>query len=135
MTADADRAATRSSSRWLTEVNPLVDFALSETGELTFANAAEQAGVATDARSYRLQWARFDNATSQTEDVGNEMAVSEKRAQAPSGFLSQGSAPEFVQVRLAAVHAQFPSWATPVTVYFQRQPRGWRLVGLDRDRR
>ena len=82
-----------------------------------------------------MQWARFDNATHQAEDVGNEMVLSEKRVQAPSGFLSQGSAPEFVQVRLAAVHPQFPSWATPVTVHFQRQQRGWRLVGLDRDRR
>ena len=135
MTATLIKRRNKVIGRWLTEVNPLVDFALSDTGELTFANAAEQTGVATDARSYRVQWARFDNATSQAEDVGNEMAVNEKRAQAPSGFLSQGSAPEFVQVRLAAVHAQFPSWATPVTVYFQRQQRGWRLVGLDRDRR
>ena len=134
MTATLITRRNKVIGRWLTEVNPLVDFALSDTGELTFANAAEQTGVATDARSYRVQWARFDNATSQAEDVGHEVAVSEKRAQAPSGFLSPGSAPEFVQVRLAAVHAQFPSWATPVTVYFQRQQRGWRLVGLDRDR-
>ena len=66
--------------------------------------------------------------------VGNEMAVSEKRAQAPSGFLSQGSAPAFVRVRVAADHPKFPAWAIPVTVYFQRLERGWRLVGLDRDR-
>ncbi len=51
---DADAAARggrRCCRRWLTQVNPLVDFALSDTGELTFANAAEQAGVAAPARA------------------------------------------------------------------------------------
>ena len=47
----------------LTPINPLVDFSLSASGELTFANAAEQAGVATPPSGYRLQWARFDNLT------------------------------------------------------------------------
>ena len=42
--------------------NPLVDFALSEAGELTFANAAERAGDAGAAINYSVEWARFANA-------------------------------------------------------------------------
>ena len=68
MTATLIKRRDKVIGRWLTGVTPLVDFALSDTGELTFANAAEQAGVATDASSYRVQWARFDNATSHAND-------------------------------------------------------------------
>jgi hypothetical protein len=117
---------------WLTRINPLVDFALSETGELTFANAAEQAGVSTHADSYRLQWASFDNLTGIATDVGGEVTVGDRRAQAPAAFTVPGPTPQFVQVRVAAVHPTFSSWATPVTVHFRRIARGWMLVGLDR---
>lgn len=118
-------------AHWLTGVNPLVDFGLSGNGELTFANAAEQAGVAGPASSYRLQWARFDNQTGIATDVGGEMSVTEQRAQAPSALV-QGTAAEFVQVRVAAVDAKFPSWSTPVTVHFRRVASGWTLVGINR---
>jgi hypothetical protein len=117
---------------WVTGGNPLVDFALSERGDLTFANAAEQAGVATPATGYRLQWARFDNAIGVATDVDEEMSVSEPRAQGPRALTSPGTAPEYVQVRVAAVHPKFPAWATPVTVHFRRVERGWSLVGLAR---
>ena len=39
---------------------------------------------------------------------------------------------EFLQVRVAAVHPEFPSWATPVTVHFRRLANGWQLVGVAR---
>ena len=49
-------------SAWLNGTNPVVNLALSETGELTFENAAERAGVAKPAEHYTVQWSRFDNA-------------------------------------------------------------------------
>ena len=55
---------------WLTAVNPVVDVTLGDTGALTFANAAERAGVATPAQAYVVQWARFDNATGTARAVG-----------------------------------------------------------------
>jgi hypothetical protein len=117
---------------WLTQVNPLVDFALSERGELTFANAAEQAGVANHASSYRVEWGRFDNLTGIASAVDSENTVSERRAQAPSRLITPGNTPEFIQVRIAAVHPSFSSWATPVTVHFRRTGSEWTLVGLAR---
>ena len=117
---------------WLTQVNPLVDFALSETGELTFASAAEQAGVAAPATGYRLQWARFDNATGIATAVGGEVSADQPRVRAPIDLIGANAASEFVQARVAAIHPEFASWATPVTVHFRRAGSGWRLVGLNR---
>jgi hypothetical protein len=117
---------------WLTGVNPLVDFALSESGELTFANAAEQAGVAMPATGYRLQWARFDNLTGMATDVGGEVSADRPRVQAPIERIGGDAAPAFVQVRVSAIHPEFPSWATPVTVHFRRESGAWRTVGLNR---
>jgi hypothetical protein len=114
---------------WLTQVNPLVDFALGPTGELTFANAAEQAGVAaTTADSYRVQWATFDNATGIASDVGGEITAAGPRTQAPAPLLA--STAEYLEVRVAAVHPRFPVWAKPVTVRFRRDRGGWKLVGV-----
>ena len=115
---------------WLTAINPLVDFALSADGELTFANAAAQPGVATPAKEYHIEWARFDNATDSSTPV-RTVSVPEPRVRAPEAVLGM-SAGEFVQVRVAAVHAEFPSWAKPVTVHFRRLADGWQLVGVAR---
>ena len=125
MTATLLRRRDKVLRAWLTPINPLVDFSLSASGELTFANAAEQAGVATPPRGYRLQWARFDNLTGLATDAGSEIAVGEPRAQAPAALTVPRANADFIQVRVAAIHPHFPSWATPVTVYFRRE--GLRL--------
>jgi hypothetical protein len=117
---------------WLTGVNPLVDFALSDDGWLTFGNAAEQAGVAAAATSYTVQWAGFDNTTGVSTGGSSEAVVTEPRAQAPAALLSKETAPEFIQVRVAASHPRFPAWTVPVTLHFRRTERGWKLVGLVR---
>ena len=132
MTATLLRRRDKLLRAWLTPNNPLVDFSLSASGELTFANAAEQAGVATPPSGYRLQWARFDNLTGLATDAGNEIAVGEPRAQAPAALTVPRANADFIQVRVAAIHPHFPSWATPVTVYFRRAGSGWELVGLTR---
>ena len=116
---------------WITGVNPLVDFALGASGELTFANAAVQAGVAAPASEYRVSWARFDNLTHQATRAGDDVTTREPRAQAPAALMATGG-PEFIEVRIAAVHPSFAAWATPVTVHFRRQGAGWQLVGVAR---
>ena len=116
---------------WLTGVNPLVDFALATSGALTFADAAVQAGVAAPASEYRVSWARFDNLTNQATRVGDEVATRELKAQAPATLMAPGG-PEFIEVRIAAVHPSFAAWSTPVTVHFRRQSAGWQLVGVTR---
>lgn len=119
-------------AHWLTGVNPLVDFALSEGGELTFRNAAEDAAVASRETTYRLQWARFDNATGVATNVGPDTTVRSGRAQAPPELTSPATAPGFVQVRVVSIHPRFQSWTTPVTVHFKRVSGGWRTVGIVR---
>jgi hypothetical protein len=115
---------------WLAKINPLVEFAISETNELTFQNVAEAEGLAMPAEEYRIQWARFDNTTGAASDVSNAV-VRQPRAPLPSPF--QGAAaPEFLEARVSAVHPGFPSWAQPVTVHFRRSGSSWKLVGLTR---
>ena len=41
---------------WLNGTNPVVDPALSAAGVLTFANAAQKAGVGDAAERYTIQW-------------------------------------------------------------------------------
>jgi hypothetical protein len=113
---------------WLPAVNPLVDFALTSDGQLTFSNAAVAAGIATPAESYRMRWARFDNATGSATGE-TEVTSTETRVAAPAQILT-GS--QFVQVEIASFHPEFPAWSTPVTVHFRRDGAGWTVVGIKR---
>jgi hypothetical protein len=114
---------------WLTAANPLVDFALSRDGALTFNNAAVAAGVATPPAGYRVRWARFDNATGATT-WANETSVSGTPAIAPPELIANA---EFVQIDITSDHAQFSAWKFPVTVHFRRDTAGWTLVGIARN--
>jgi hypothetical protein len=116
---------------YLPAVNPLVDFALDEAGVLTFGNAAVQARVADAPRGgYQASWFAFDNETGQTRPIGETSRSSAMRFQAPAGLPNASAT--FVKVQVSAVDPPDTSWATPVDVYFRRQPGGWRLVGLER---
>jgi hypothetical protein len=113
---------------WLTTVNPLVDFELSADGQLTFNNAAVAAGVASPVESYRVHWARFDNASGSASGA-TEITTTDARVAAPSHVLAGA---QFVQIEIASLHPHFPAWNAPVTVHFRRDPSGWTLVGVKR---
>ena len=116
---------------WLTGANPVVDLALSDSGELTFDNAAVRAGVATPPEKYTVRWSRFDNAAGTHQQQGEEQSVSQPRATAPAALL--GARPEFISVQVRSNHPEQPSWAQPVVAYFRRAGDRWALVGLERN--
>lgn len=116
---------------WLTQVNPVVDVALSAAGELTFANAATQAGVATPPASYLVRWAHFDNATDQASSLGGTEATG-TTVPVSAARIGEPGTPEFLQVEIAAVHPDHAKWATPVVAHFRRDGLSWSLVGLSR---
>jgi hypothetical protein len=116
---------------WLTGVNPVVEPNLAADGTLTFENAAVGAGVATPAASYIVSWSRFDNVTGELTGPSEEARISEPRAAVPRGLL-EGT--DFLAVRIRTVHADYPGWNSPATVYFRRGPAGWETVGLERTR-
>ena len=123
---------------WLTNVNPIVDPALAESGTLTFRNAAVQYGFAPSPARYLTVWHRFDNETGQTEKVGEAEGTGET-VRAPAGALTR-TRPEsskpggglFIRVDISAPGAAQPSWAAPVHAYFRHMADGWKLVGFDR---
>jgi hypothetical protein len=112
---------------WLTGVNPIVDARLAADGTLTFSNAAVVARAATAPQAYVVRWSRFDNATGVHTATGEPQKSPEPRATAPTSLLQEA---EFVSASIRTEHADHPSWAQPVQVYFKRTGEGWKAVGL-----
>jgi hypothetical protein len=117
---------------WLNGVNPVVDLALADSGQLTWANAAVAAGVASLPESYTLQWFRFDNATDTRSEVGAAQTVRDTAAVAPAAVLS-GTVGDYIGVVMTATHPSERGWAKPATFYFRRAVDGWTWVGAERE--
>jgi hypothetical protein len=113
---------------YLNVTNPVVDFALDDSGRLTFKNAAVDLNFARPADEYRLQWARFDNATGEAQAVGDATTVKEPAAIMPRELQSAS----YVRVIVTSHHPQQPNWTHPVHVFFRKQGNGWKTVGLER---
>jgi hypothetical protein len=114
---------------YLTAVNPVSNPALDASGTLTFRNAAVDANVAGSPREYRATWFRFDNATGETECIG-ETSDSASRLQAPLDLPREDGS--FIKVEVSAIGGARTSWMMPVDAYFTLERGAWRLVGFER---
>lgn len=117
---------------YLTAVSPFVNFALDNSGRLTFENAAVTARVATaSADGYSATWAQFNNDTGASTAIGSATPATGGQVQAPAALPSAPGS--IVKVQLSV--AQPPTKGTavaPVDVYFRRTGNGWTLVGVER---
>jgi hypothetical protein len=111
-------------------VNPLVNFALSPGGLLTFENAAVTARAAKDVASYRVIWEQFDNSAGSTTALGETTAAPGQGGQAPGSL--PGSPGSFIRASVSAVSPVHAAWAAPIHAYFRRSADGWAFVGLER---
>jgi hypothetical protein len=114
---------------YLPAVNPVVNPRLDSNGSLTFENAAVAVGAAAAPTEYHAVWSRFDNATGDTQPLGDTRGAT-TTMNAPAGL--PGGVDSFVEIDISAQSAEHPSWQQPVRTYFRRTDRGWKLVGLDR---
>ena len=106
---------------YLPAVNPLVDFALTDTA-LTFTNAAVAAHVADECAGYEATWARFDNATGEVAAIGAPTTGSAGRVGVPADLPStQGS---FVKIQVRANPASHFGLVRPHRCVFQANDRG-----------
>jgi hypothetical protein len=112
---------------WLTNVNPIVDPAI--TGStLSFGNAAVRHAGASAPSGYRATWYRFNNLTREVQRIGETQSASE-RMTIPADVPTDTG---FIRVDLSATHGAHVSWASPVHVYFRRVADAWKLVGFER---
>ena len=114
--------------RYLPAVNPIVDLQLAPAGALTFSNAAVDAGVASPAAEYVVQWSRFDNASGEASEIGSTSAASPSVPTPPDLPTATGS---YIRLEVAAKGGP-EGWTVPAHAYFVREAGGWRLVGFDR---
>ena len=117
------------SQTYLTRINPVVAPVVHASGELTFANAAVDAGVASPPASYSVTWSALDNATGATKVIGETKSGS-NRVPTPAGLTAAGN---FVVADIRAGDAKYPSWSKPVRATFRRTSSGWGLVALERE--
>lgn len=109
---------------FLPKVNPIVDPAI-VGNQLTFGNAAVDAGVSKPPAGYRAAWSTYDNATDRSTVVETTSATTSPLAM-PSMPKS-----EFIKVELTATGGPEP-WLKPISVYFRQNNGTWKLVGLER---
>jgi hypothetical protein len=114
---------------WLNGVNPIVDPRLAADGTLTFANAAVQAGAATPATAYAIAWASYDNDAGTSGPASAEIRATEPRVEAPAPLLARATC---VTATIRSEHPEHRAWAEPVRVYFRKEGKGWKTVGLFR---
>jgi hypothetical protein len=115
---------------YLPKINPVVDPQLEAQGTLSFQNAALEADIHPAGQTtYKAVWYRFDNATGQSELIAESMPTGVASIPAPDTPPTSGS---FIRVDISAVNTAYPSWSSPVQVYFRRIDDKWKLVGLER---
>jgi hypothetical protein len=116
---------------YFTRINPLLGFALSDQGALTFENPAVRAQFArAPAKGYEATCYRFDNTSGTSDALGAAVTSMEGRVQCPGALPGGGDA--FVRISIRALEAEHRPWTVPVDVYFRRAATGWSLVGVER---
>jgi hypothetical protein len=113
---------------YLNITNPVIDFTIDDTGRMTFRNAAVDLKFASPAEEYRIRWARFDNATGNAEQIGEQVTTKEPASMLPRELRD---AP-YVRAIVTSHNQEQPNWAHPVHVFFRKQGNGWKTVGLER---
>lgn len=114
--------------RYLPAVNPVVDPAIDARGNLTFANAAVDAGTAPAPGEYLVTWARFDNLSGEAKELAQTKGGLQQPS--PEGLPSDRGA--YVRVAIAGGAGSPAAWTQPLHAYFRRGSDGWQLVGLER---
>ena len=115
---------------YFSRVNPLTRFALGDNG-LTFENPAVKADLAVAPKQgYEATWARFNNGTGQTQQIGSPVTSTQTPIAAPNDLPRDDNS--YVKVSIRAVEPPHAPWAVPVDVYFRRARGAWQLVGVER---
>jgi hypothetical protein len=116
---------------WITVVNPLVDFKVSGEADVTFSNAAIDAGIPAPGTTYQIAMARFDNTTSGLTPIGTPMTSATPRIVLSNEARSL-RAGDYLELRVSTMSSAFPLWKEPVVVHLRRTANGWDIAGVRR---
>ena len=115
---------------WLTAVNPVVQPSVTDSGVMTFRNAATDAGVATEPSEYWVRWATYDNAAGVTTPSGRAERCAGTACALPANVPPET---QYLRAEIRTVHPTFAAWRTPVHVFLRRDhDHSWTTVGLER---
>ena len=114
---------------YLPAVNPIVNARLSDSGELTFDNAAVATNTAAAPTEYRADWFQFNNQTGESRALGRAVATT---ALLTAPVALPRAAGDIVRVDVHAEGNVPAAWQKPVLLFFRRGPAGWALIGVDR---
>ena len=112
-------------------MNPLVDFVVTNDGDVTFANAAVDVGATATRSSYVIEVGRFDNSSGSSAPIGAPQAVGETRFALPAEARALRPG-DYLELRVSTTNQEFPAWKTPVVVHLRRTVSGWDTAGLER---
>ena len=116
---------------YFARINPLVSFALTDQGALTFENPAVRAQLAkAPAKGYEATCYRFDNNSGKSDALGAAVTAMEGRMQCPGTLPAGGDA--IVRISIRALEPEHQPWTVPVEVYFRRSGTSWTLIGVER---
>jgi hypothetical protein len=115
---------------WLTAVNPVVRPSVTDSGILTFRNAATDAGIATEPSAYQVNWATYDNRTGIATPIGHADRCAAAQCRLPENMTAET---QYLRAEIRTVHPEYPAWRTPVHVFLRRHQDGrWAPVGFER---
>ena len=110
-------------SAYLTAINPLVDFALDQTGR---ADVRERRGERRRGAAARRRLpgplGRVRQRHRRGAPIGSPTVIAGTEARAPDGLPAAG----FLKLEISAIQPDHPSWSTPIEVYFRRAPADGR---------
>ncbi len=123
----------RTASYYLNLMNPLDEFAVTDTG-LAFANLSERYGYAEPGASYEIAWSVYDDADRSMTPLAEAATTTDALAPIPSGtdVNPDLGGDRYLRAEIRTHHADHPAWLEPVTVYLRASGDNLTVVGIDR---
>ena len=122
----------KSAQHYLNRVNPLDAFEVTPEG-LRFANLSNRYGFARDATTYQVRWSVYDNATDETQSLGEMSEQTGTTITLPADAIVSEGQDLFLLVEIQSLHDDHPMWNRRVGIYLRPTGGTYEVVGIERE--